>query len=624
MAPTRGALGNNEMARTRASSSSDDELVAIARRGDDVDGDAYAELWRRHSPAAYAAARSFTSLDADDVVAEAFTRILVAIRAGGGPMMGFRAYLLTSVRNVAREWGSRHGHVDATDLEDLADPAETEDSAIAAMEAGATASAFRSLPTRWQEVLWYSEVENLKPRHFAPLLGLSANAASALAVRAKQGFRDAWIAHQLKTTEDPRCRATLTLLGAHTRGALSARDERTVTAHVETCVSCALAWEEAQHVSHRLALVLIPLVVGLSGTAAYAAWTQTGATGAAAGGAVALGVRPRPSGKTVGTVVGVAAVSAVIIAGGIAFAAQSSFTATEPDSDDLAAAAPAAAPPAADAPAPAATPPATPPAANATPTAPEQTQDAAPDPAPDRGISRAAQPATPAQPGPAPPAPPPTPTPTPSPSPTPTPTPSSTPSVPPLAAPVMSVDISAGPTVYPLISGVDAEPGAVIEILDEGSRVRATTTADASGAWSVDDLAGGVACATDADAYLPAGVHSLTARQRVGGEVSSASAPATITVATPPSLVSPHDGDVYPGGTFLLQLTGDANALVQRIKLPDPAPCRPTPMALDAAGTFSENFSITDAPGIPVTIGVRYIDASGRHGAARFVTITKS
>ncbi|MFX5517661.1 hypothetical protein ABTD52_18110, partial [Acinetobacter baumannii] len=89
------------------------------------------------------------------------------------------------------------------------DPVEVEDTTIAAIEAGATASAFRSLPTRWQEALWYSEVENLKPRHFAPLLGLAPNAASALVVRARQGFRDAWIAQQLKTADSPDCRETL-------------------------------------------------------------------------------------------------------------------------------------------------------------------------------------------------------------------------------------------------------------------------------------------------------------------------------------------------------------------------------------------------------------------------------
>ena len=41
---------------------------------------------------------------ADDIVAEAFARVLAAIRAGGGPDRAFRGYLLAAVRNVANDW----------------------------------------------------------------------------------------------------------------------------------------------------------------------------------------------------------------------------------------------------------------------------------------------------------------------------------------------------------------------------------------------------------------------------------------------------------------------------------------------------------------------------------------
>jgi len=41
---------------------------------------------------------------ADDIVAEAFARVLAAIREGGGPSHAFRAYLLRAVRNLAHDW----------------------------------------------------------------------------------------------------------------------------------------------------------------------------------------------------------------------------------------------------------------------------------------------------------------------------------------------------------------------------------------------------------------------------------------------------------------------------------------------------------------------------------------
>ncbi|QPE05030.1 sigma-70 family RNA polymerase sigma factor [Microbacterium schleiferi] len=247
------------MPRTGLSALSDDELVTLSRRDTSA---AYAELWLRHSSAALAVARAFTTLDADDVVSEAFTRVFARIRSGGGPTMGFRAYLLTAVKNVAREWGARAGDLSTADVAELPADTDTARAAEAALESGATVSAFRSLPTRWQEALWYSDVEGLKPRQFAPLLGLAANAASALVVRARRGFRDAWVSAQLRTADNDECRGVLSMLGTHTRGGLSARDTRTAQAHLATCERCAVAWEEAQHVSSRLALALLPVVVG--------------------------------------------------------------------------------------------------------------------------------------------------------------------------------------------------------------------------------------------------------------------------------------------------------------------------------------------------------------------------
>ena len=84
---------------------SDEDLVAAARAGDDA---AYAVLWERHVASARSAARAVSpNVDPDDIVSEAFTSILSAIRKGGGPQEGFRPYLFAAVRNVAASWGRR-------------------------------------------------------------------------------------------------------------------------------------------------------------------------------------------------------------------------------------------------------------------------------------------------------------------------------------------------------------------------------------------------------------------------------------------------------------------------------------------------------------------------------------
>src|ERR1700693_6617902 len=65
----------------------------------------YEKFYVGHPPAARRLACSMVPPDvADDIVAEAFARVLAAIRAGGGPNHAFRGYLLTAVRHQAHDW----------------------------------------------------------------------------------------------------------------------------------------------------------------------------------------------------------------------------------------------------------------------------------------------------------------------------------------------------------------------------------------------------------------------------------------------------------------------------------------------------------------------------------------
>ncbi len=77
---------------------SDAELISAVRSGDT---DAYGELFTRHVEAARRLARQLVSAgDVDDLVSEAFAKVLVVLQRGGGPDLAFRAYLLTAVRRL--------------------------------------------------------------------------------------------------------------------------------------------------------------------------------------------------------------------------------------------------------------------------------------------------------------------------------------------------------------------------------------------------------------------------------------------------------------------------------------------------------------------------------------------
>ena len=173
-------------------------------------------------------------------MSEAFARVLSALQRGAGPEMAFRPYLLTSVRNAFYDRTRKDKRLDVTDdvPEDLgrvlAAAAASEDD----VERQLAATAFASLPERWQLVLWHTEVEGRSPAEVGPLLGLAPNAVAALAYRAREGLRQAYLNAHIQARPPAGCEDIVPKLGAYVRNDLSNRDRRKVEEHLQTCDRC--------------------------------------------------------------------------------------------------------------------------------------------------------------------------------------------------------------------------------------------------------------------------------------------------------------------------------------------------------------------------------------------------
>ncbi|MQY16699.1 hypothetical protein SRB5_69010 [Streptomyces sp. RB5] len=286
---------------------SDTDLMERLRAGDDT---ACEELYRRHAEAVRRYARTCCrdADTADDLTAEVFARTLQAVRGGAGPRTAVRAYLLTSVRRVAAGWtrtSRREQLVEdfAVFATQAARPSVDDDTldlgadvrAMHAAEQSMAVQAFRSLPERWQTVLWHTTVEDESPQDVAPLLGLTANATAVLAHRAREGLKQAYLQAHVSTslTRGGECARFADRLGAYARGGLRMRAERGLRKHLEDCEKCSVAALEVADVNSRLRALLPVAVVGwfAAGTAIKAAGFATvgGAAGAvaAAGGAAA-------------------------------------------------------------------------------------------------------------------------------------------------------------------------------------------------------------------------------------------------------------------------------------------------------------------------------------------------
>ncbi|WP_344686054.1 sigma-70 family RNA polymerase sigma factor [Saccharopolyspora taberi] len=167
-------------------------LLERVRAGDDL---AYEELYWRHAPAVRRSALRTRrqGIDADDVAAEVFLRVLRAIRSGAGPRDRVRPYLLTVVRRVQAEWlaARRDEPVSGEELGERIPGAGDHQSTQA--EGELLAQAFHRLPARWREVLWRTEVEGHRPASIAGQFGLTPNATAVLAHRARRGLRAAYL-----------------------------------------------------------------------------------------------------------------------------------------------------------------------------------------------------------------------------------------------------------------------------------------------------------------------------------------------------------------------------------------------------------------------------------------------
>ncbi|MFL6118196.1 sigma-70 family RNA polymerase sigma factor [Actinophytocola sp.] len=303
---------------------SDAELIEAVRKGT---VSAYGALYERHVAAAYNLARQLarSPAEADDLVSESFAKVLDTLRAGRGPDSAFRAYLLTALRHTAYDKTRRERKLELSDdvstvsgVSAAAVSQEFDDPAVADLERSLAAQAFQRLPERWQAVLWHTEIEGQSPQEVAPILGLTPNGVSALAYRAREGLRQAYLQVHLAETSDRSCRAAAAKLGSWTRGGLAKREKAQVEAHLDTCERCRSLAAELADVNGAMRAFVAPIVLGV-GALGYLATTGA-AQVAAAGVAVATGAAGSAAGAAASVprqFLGVAA-SSVALAAAIA------------------------------------------------------------------------------------------------------------------------------------------------------------------------------------------------------------------------------------------------------------------------------------------------------------------
>jgi RNA polymerase sigma factor (sigma-70 family) len=239
--------------------STDAALLDAVRAGDHT---AYGELFVRYAEPVRLAARQWTAQPAEqqDLVADAFARTLNAIHNGAGPQESLLPYLLTTVRRLGIMASRRRDQVWLYGMEPRPDTtigegvcAGVDESALRRWHLELARSAFDALPPRWRLVLWHTEVDGRSPAELAPRFGLSPNGVAALAMRAREGLRQAYLQAQVPSARATTCVAAREHLGTWTRRGMSPRRTRLIGEHLAACGDCrdtAAMLAESNHELH--------------------------------------------------------------------------------------------------------------------------------------------------------------------------------------------------------------------------------------------------------------------------------------------------------------------------------------------------------------------------------------
>lgn len=261
---------------------SDAVLIRAVREGDLA---AYGQLYDRHLVAARRVAAAIASGEAerDDLIAEGFTRVLRILRAGEGPDEEFRPYLLTTIRNTMISWRRRDSALSlVAEVPDVL-PSEGSDEPVGSrMHATVAADAFASLPERWRSVLWRTEIEGESPARIAQDLGMTPNSVAALAYRAREGLRQAYLDQHVPEARRRNCRIISGQLARWVRDGVGDHKSHRIATHLDRCADCRKLAVGLKELNAELPATVAPLILGIP---VVTHWLTTGGTVASSGAA---------------------------------------------------------------------------------------------------------------------------------------------------------------------------------------------------------------------------------------------------------------------------------------------------------------------------------------------------
>nr|WP_281360702.1 sigma-70 family RNA polymerase sigma factor [Psychromicrobium silvestre] len=224
------------------------------------------ELVARHSPMGLrlARARVVNPSDAEDVLSSAVADVYAQMTDGKGPTDSFRSYFLTVISRKASRTNQDAAKVLPVADNALLDEVVEPDEIRLDIDTDLVRGAFQALPERWQEVLWYLEIDEVKPAEAAALMGMSSNAVSALALRARRGLRRSFVQTLRSKSPTDACNRLANTVEPFIRSGDPLILPANLHRHVASCASCSTVVQQLAETKFALRMLLVPALVGVS------------------------------------------------------------------------------------------------------------------------------------------------------------------------------------------------------------------------------------------------------------------------------------------------------------------------------------------------------------------------
>ncbi len=190
--------------------------------------------------------------------------MLRILRSGEGPDEDFRPYLLTTIRNTMISWRRRDSAVSlVAEVPDVLVGAGSDEPVGSRMHATVAADAFASLPERWRIVLWRTEIEGQSPARIAQDLEMTPNGVSALAYRAREGLRQAYLDQHVPAARRRNCRIVSGQLARWVRDGVGDFKAHRITTHLDRCADCRELATGLRELNEELPAGIAPLILGV-------------------------------------------------------------------------------------------------------------------------------------------------------------------------------------------------------------------------------------------------------------------------------------------------------------------------------------------------------------------------